>query len=174
MTPELLQQLRDIHTPPAPSWWPPAPGWWLAAAAAAALLAWGGLRLWRRWRRFRPARTAKALHRRLALQLEAQALSPEAWLHETNQLLKRLAVHGLGHADVIPAWNGDWLCYLDGRYGQPAFSRGAGRCFGAQRFRPDAKADVKAANALVRRLLARECRRFWWPRTAGGKGRRHA
>ena len=36
------------------------------------------------------------------------------------------------------------------------------------------KADVKAANALVRRLLARECRRFWWPRTAGGKGRRHA
>jgi hypothetical protein len=21
--------LRDIHVPPAPSWWPPAPGWWL-------------------------------------------------------------------------------------------------------------------------------------------------
>ena len=23
--------LRDIHLPPAPSWWPPAPGWWLLA-----------------------------------------------------------------------------------------------------------------------------------------------
>src|SRR5690606_33347163 len=23
--------LRDIHQPPAPSWWPPAPGWWLLA-----------------------------------------------------------------------------------------------------------------------------------------------
>lgn len=21
--------LRDIHLPPAPSWWPPAPGWWV-------------------------------------------------------------------------------------------------------------------------------------------------
>ena len=25
-------ELRDIHLPPAPSWWPPAPGWWLLAA----------------------------------------------------------------------------------------------------------------------------------------------
>lgn len=25
--------LRDIHLPPAPSWWPPAPGWWLLFAA---------------------------------------------------------------------------------------------------------------------------------------------
>ena len=25
--------LRDIHQPPAPSWWPPAPGWWLVAIA---------------------------------------------------------------------------------------------------------------------------------------------
>jgi hypothetical protein len=23
--------LRDIHLPPAPSWWPPAPGWWILA-----------------------------------------------------------------------------------------------------------------------------------------------
>lgn len=24
--------LRDIHLPPAPSWWPLAPGWWMLAA----------------------------------------------------------------------------------------------------------------------------------------------
>ena len=29
-------QLRDIHLPPAPSWWPPAPGWWVLAALLAA------------------------------------------------------------------------------------------------------------------------------------------
>ena len=41
--------------------------------------------------------------------------------------------------------------------------RGVGRCFGPDRFRPEAKVDVQAANALVHRFLARECRRFWRP-----------
>ena len=39
--------LRDIHLPPAPSWWPPAPGWWLLALVlliAIALGAWMLLR----------------------------------------------------------------------------------------------------------------------------------
>lgn len=47
--------LRDIHLPPAPSWWPPAPGWWLLAGlllVLAGLLAWA----WRRWRRLRARR----------------------------------------------------------------------------------------------------------------------
>src|SRR5690349_5433474 len=47
--------LRDIHLPPAPSWWPPAPGWWLLAIVlliAIAAGAWMLLRVWRerRWR----------------------------------------------------------------------------------------------------------------------------
>ena len=47
--------LRDIHLPPAPSWWPPAPGWWLLAIVlliAIAVGVWTLLRLWRerRWR----------------------------------------------------------------------------------------------------------------------------
>lgn len=44
--------LRDIHQPPAPSWWPPAPGWWLVAAAVLlALLAWAWIARRRRRRR---------------------------------------------------------------------------------------------------------------------------
>ena len=47
--------LRDIHLPPAPSWWPPAPGWWLLAALALltiVVLAWQ----WRRQHRLRQRR----------------------------------------------------------------------------------------------------------------------
>ena len=161
MESELLNQLRDIHLPQAPLWWPPAPGWWVLAALGLCLLAWGIVRLWHRWRRFRPARTARQLHRRLTLELRGESIAPTAWLHRTNEVLKRLAVHGLGHREMIPAWGDDWLRYLDGRYGEPAFSRGAGRFLGRARFRRDAEVDVQALDGLVSRLLDRECRRFW-------------
>ncbi len=161
MEPELLNQLRDIHLPDAPLWWPPAPGWWVLATLALGLPAWGAARLWRRWRRFSPARTARQLHRRLTVELHAESIAPAAWLHRTNEVLKRLAVHGLGHREMIPAWGDDWLRYLDGRYGEPAFSKGAGRSLGQARFRRDAAVDVQALDGLVSRLLNRECRRFW-------------
>ena len=161
MEQELLNQLRDIHLPQAPLWWPPAPGWWVLAALALGLLGWGTARLWRRWRRFRPARTARQLHRRLTLELFDDSITPAAWLHRTNEVLKRLAVHGLGHHDMIRAWGDDWLRYLDDRYGEPAFSRGAGRSLGQARFRRNAQIDVAALDGLISRLLDRECRRFW-------------
>ena len=161
MQAELLDQLRDIHLPQAPPWWPPAPGWWLVAALGLCFLTWVGARLWRRWRGFRPARAARRLHRQLTLELHDQSIAPAVWLHRTNEVLKRLAVHGLGHREVIPAWGDDWLRYLDTRYGEPAFSRGVGRCLGQARFRRDPEVDVQALANLVGRLLSRECRRFW-------------
>ncbi|MEW9573508.1 DUF4381 family protein [Rhodanobacter sp. Si-c] len=41
--------LRDIHLPPAPSWWPLAPGWWLLAALLLLMLA-AATWSWRRHR----------------------------------------------------------------------------------------------------------------------------
>ncbi len=161
MESELLQQLRDIHPPPALPWWPPAPGWWILAAAALSLVIWQSIRLWRRWRRFRPSRRALSLYQNLKRQLEAESISHQAWLHEINKLLKRLAVHGLGHVEVVPAWGDDWLRYLDQRYGQPAFSQGPGRCLGAARFQPNTEMDVQALDALITRFLNRERQRFW-------------
>ena len=58
--------LRDIHLPPAPSWWPPAPGWWVLAALAVVFLI--AALLW--WRR-RSARVAR--DRRLLAEVDALA-----------------------------------------------------------------------------------------------------
>ncbi len=43
--------LKDVHLPPAPTWWPPAPGWWLLPVAlVVAVLAVRGVRRLRRRR----------------------------------------------------------------------------------------------------------------------------
>jgi len=83
-------RLRDIHLPPAPSWWPPAPGWWaLAALLLLALFgAWWLLRRARQKRRAR-ARVLGELDRlaaRHALDHDQAALA--SGLH---QLLRRVA-----------------------------------------------------------------------------------
>lgn len=99
-------ELRDIHLPPAPSWWPPAPGWWVLAA----LVLIGGyfaVRWWlrrrdkQRWRKrvlaeleriasdhvaqpdpTRVAADVSHLLRRVSLMIQPQAaaLRDEAWL----------------------------------------------------------------------------------------------
>jgi len=82
--------LRDIHLPPAPSWWPPAPGWW--ALAVLCLLALAGA--WLLLRRSRQQRQARArvlaeldqLAARHAVDHDDAALA--AGLH---QLLRRVA-----------------------------------------------------------------------------------
>ncbi|MFM7118713.1 MAG: DUF4381 family protein, partial [Gammaproteobacteria bacterium] len=50
MQSDLLQQLRDIRTPPPPEWWPPAPGWWLVFGLVLLIAGYGVLRV-RRARR---------------------------------------------------------------------------------------------------------------------------
>lgn len=81
-------ELRDIHLPPAPSWWPPAPGWWLLTALVMVLIG-VGVWLWlparkRRQRRVRILAEVDALAALHAA--DAQALA--AGLH---QLLRRVA-----------------------------------------------------------------------------------
>ena len=89
-TPAPGPQLRDIHLPPAPSWWPPAPGWWLLAALLLlALLA--ALWLWRRRRATqRKHRQVLAEVDRIAAQY-AQDGDPAALASALHQLLRRVA-----------------------------------------------------------------------------------
>ncbi|MGH8156721.1 MAG: DUF4381 family protein [Rhodanobacter sp.] len=82
--------LRDIHLPPAPSWWPPAPGWWgLAVLLLLALLL--GAWWWRRHRhavrqRERVLYELDGLARQYQLDSDQSALA--SGLH---QLLRRVA-----------------------------------------------------------------------------------
>lgn len=82
--------LRDIHLPPAPSWWPPAPGWWVLAVLLLATLLLGAW--WWRRRRHRIRQREQVLHeldglaRQYRLDGDQSALA--SGLH---QLLRRVA-----------------------------------------------------------------------------------
>ncbi|WDS37549.1 DUF4381 domain-containing protein [Pseudoxanthomonas sp.] len=118
--------LRDVHVPPAPSWWPPAPGWWLVLLAVLVVfaipVAW---LLWKRRRR-----------RRLVMLFEqacTSALAPPAQVAAASELLRRAARRVDSAADRL---QGDaWLRFLDGKQGRE-FSEGVGQLLKDGGFRP--------------------------------------
>jgi hypothetical protein len=130
--------LRDIHQPPAPSWWPPAPGWWLLAAVVLlALGAWA----WRAWRR---RRRRRALERLFDAGIAA-ATTPAARIAAASTLLRRAAC---ARDPAAGALQGDaWLAYLDAGAAAPLFAGDDGPLILDGGFRRDVEA--ARAEALV-------------------------
>ncbi|MBE1158934.1 DUF4381 domain-containing protein [Dyella acidiphila] len=80
--------LRDIHLPPAPSWWPPAPGWWLVSGAVCVIA------LAAYWL-YRNTRNKRIVRQRIVAEIElAAARHPQddaAYAAALHQLLRRAA-----------------------------------------------------------------------------------
>jgi len=153
MAADQLQQLRDIHLPAPPGWWPPAPGWWLLAAVVLGVLAWAILRLRDRRRRAAPLRFGRAAYAELYRRYQNGELDYREYLDETDELIKRVLIHGLGDRSARRAAGAAWLAHLDGYLGSAEFSHGPGRVLGNERFRPDPGGDPAALHELVTRLL---------------------
>ncbi|MEI2456581.1 DUF4381 family protein [Lysobacter firmicutimachus] len=110
--------LRDVHLPPAPSWWPPAPGWWLLAAAllAVAAVVW----FWRRRRARRRAAIERVFDQALAA-----AETPAAQVAAISELLRRAARRRDPQADRLQGEA--WLEFLDRDSRRRDFAEGDGR-----------------------------------------------
>ena len=130
--------LRDIHQPPAPSWWPPAIGWWLLAAVVLlAVAAWA----WRAWRRRRR-------RREIARMFDAgiaAAATPAARIAAASMLLRRAA--RLRDPAAAALQGNAWLAFLDAGAPAPLFAGEAGALLLDGGFRPEV--DVARADALV-------------------------
>jgi hypothetical protein len=163
MAAEVLQQLRDIHLPEAPGVWPPAPGWWLLALLLLGALVWLTVRLVTAERKRRPIHRARHLYDELYRRHLSGEVSARDYLHQSNELIKRLLIHGLGDDSARRAHGPEWLALLDRHADEPAFTSGAGSALGDARFRPDVDADTAAVHEVVSRLLTRIR-----PRSEGG------
>jgi len=109
--PELLAQLRDIHTAADPGWWPPAPGWWVLAAFAALGFYVAGRTLLRRWAASRRRRAwLRALHA-----LEQQwdpGTHPHDYLAALNRLFRAVALKAFPEARCGRLQGEEWVAFL--------------------------------------------------------------
>tara|TARA_A100001037_G_scaffold304532_1_gene341611 strand:- start:211 stop:687 length:477 start_codon:yes stop_codon:yes gene_type:complete len=153
MQTDALAQLRDIHLPPGPGWWPPAPGWWLLALAALGGIAYLAYVLFRRYHKGRPMRAARASLQSLYEDHQSGRLGAPEYVHQSNELLKRVVVHSLGRSEAGPASGQDWLQILDGYAGGVDFTRGPGQVLGQARFLPNPQVDAEALQVLMDTLL---------------------
>ncbi len=155
MEPDVLAQLRDIHLPVDPTWWPPAPGWWLLSLGLI-VLAWFGCVRLRSWIvRRRPLKRARVLYAELYQSFREQALGEEAFVHQSNEILKRLRIHSLGVQAATPASDQNWLALLDAQYGGTEFTQGPGQALGIERFRPHPKVDIDELHRLLEEFFQR-------------------
>lgn len=151
ITPENLP-LRDIHLPPAISWWPPAPGWWLLLFAFVLLIvALYALCKHRQRRHFRRLALCQLeeLERQYAAQADTQQL-----LRGLSRLLRQTTLLHFPQSGCAGLVGDAWLAFLDQRLDEKPFSQGVGRLLAEGPYLPQNTAiDAAALLSLCRRWL---------------------
>lgn len=154
LQPDALSKLRDIHLPPAVSWWPPAPGWWVLLLLGCLLLP----ACWYGWRRFhmrhrqptQKALLAAAMRELADLDKGIRAGDPAA-MASLSSLMRRVAVQLDGEAAGL---TGDaWLQWLDSRWQRHDFTAGASLSLSEAPYRPISAADAARLSGLCREWL---------------------
>lgn len=149
-----LQQLRDIHLPPEPSWWPPAVGWWVLAIGLLVFFVWLTRLALRAWQRRAPIRAARKLYASLHQNLINDRINELAYANQCNELAKRLLVRGLGRTDLSSHSTNKWLRDLDEVSQSQDFTKGAGQSLGITRFQPAPTIDTNGLHAAMTKFLA--------------------
>jgi hypothetical protein len=151
---------RDIHLPPAPSWWPPAPGWWILAIALAIAIGFGVAMLVREIR-------ARRWHRRVVAELDriaaTHASQPDnvRLAADVSQLLRRAS--RLIEPGAAALEGEAWLDFLDRKFEAAStkarvaerFRSATGRALIDAPYRREADVDATQLLALARDWLQR-------------------
>lgn len=114
--------LRDIHLPPAISWWPPAIGWCILALLIPLSL-YLGYRLYKHMTRKTALKSAK---KQLALLKQNEQLSKREKLVALSSLIRRTAISLYPRTDVASLTGEDWLNFLDNSIANRGFNSDTG------------------------------------------------
>ena len=111
-------------------------GWWLLLAAIIAALVWAAMQAYKGYARRRPIRFARKLIDVRFAAVQSGQLSAVDFLHEGNEILKRVLVRGLDHLEYARLSGDAWLEALDEMTATDRFTKGPGQILGNVRFSP--------------------------------------
>lgn len=111
MNPDLLSQLRDIHTAPAAPWWPPAPGWWVLALLILLTLAWLIRRAIGRYRDHKRRKQMLGWVDFLNEMVDPEN-EPQAYLSMLNRIFKLIALRAFPHQHCAGMKGQEWADFL--------------------------------------------------------------
>ena len=111
MNPDLLSQLRDIHTAAPVPWWPPAPGWWVLALLLLFFLGWLGRRLLARYRVRQRRRQMLGWIDHLNESINPQR-DPQAYLSTLNRIFKLVALRAFPDRQCAAMAGQEWVNFL--------------------------------------------------------------
>lgn len=144
--------LRDIHLPPAISWWPPAPGWWLLLLGLFLLI----VALYTIYQR----RQRKQLKKRALFELDelqrqySEFENPKQLLKGLSRLLRKSAILHFPQNNCAGLVGEGWLCFLDQQLEDQPFSQGPGRLLAEGPYLSQIEqVDTEALLVLCRRWL---------------------
>lgn len=111
MNPDLLSQLRDIHSAAPVPWWPPAPGWWLLALLLLVLLVWSGRRVLARYRLHQRRKQMLGWVDHLNANIDP-GRNPQAYLSTLNRIFKLVALRAYPEQQCAVLNGQEWTDFL--------------------------------------------------------------
>jgi len=111
MNPDLLSQLRDIHSAAPVPWWPPAPGWWVLALLVLVLLTWAGRRVLARYRLHQRRKQMLGWVDNLNVMIDPK-VEPQAYLSMLNRIFKTIAVKAFPGQHCAALNGREWADFL--------------------------------------------------------------
>jgi hypothetical protein len=111
MNPDLLSQLRDIHSAPAAPWWPPAPGWWILALLLLLVCAWLARRLLLGLRDRKRRKSMLAWVDHLNAHTDP-GVEPQAYLSTLNRIFKLVALRAFPDRHCAMMAGPEWASFV--------------------------------------------------------------
>jgi hypothetical protein len=144
-----LQQLKDIHLPPAIKMWPTSPGWLALYGIIAVLLAYLAYLAYRNQQRKKTVNYALAMLKKLAL-ADPQEINIAT---EISILLRRTALHYFRREDIAGLTGDSWLSFLNRSGNTTQFTDGAGRLLVDAPYRKDNPLELMPLFTLTQNWL---------------------
>lgn len=149
---ELLEQLADIHLPPAVSYWPPAPGWWLLAILVISALVWAVLLISRRIKQRRICDFALKELDTIYRQFDEDCQQPEVnensarlrFVNQLNSIFRRVALWHYPNSSIASLGGTEWVDFIRKKGDSSGMTDEIAEVISQGRFRPHCDVDVNS------------------------------